>query len=55
LTGKGGNVNVNVDNRSVRNVLLVPHYENLDDFAAKLKTQQTHLLANAKSPARVTG
>lgn len=54
LTGKGANINVNVDNRSVRNVLLVPHYENLDDFAAELKAQQTTLLANAKSPARVT-
>lgn len=54
LTGKGANVNVNVDNRQVRNVLLVPHYQSLDDFADKLKAQQTELLANAKSPARVT-
>lgn len=54
LTGKGASVNVNVDNRQVRNVLLVPHYEDVDDFAAELKAQQTQLLANAKSPARVT-
>jgi len=44
----GVNVNVNNDNRSIK-VLRVPAYASPAAFAERLRTQQTKLIANARS------
>lgn len=49
LTGKGAQVNVNVDASTTKNVLFVPQSEGIDDFRERFRQQQTALIASART------